>query len=116
MSESTCLFCRIVAGSVPSETVLETETVLAFRDIAPHAPTHVLVIPKRHIASLADTSPEDRDVIADLIAATTEVARVEGRVASGFRVVMNSGGDGGQTVHHLHAHVLGGRPMAWPPG
>jgi histidine triad (HIT) family protein len=111
-----CIFCRIVDGSVPSDRVLETEEVVAFRDLAPQAPVHVLVIPRAHRASLAALGPEDGPLAGALLRAAAEVARIEGIEASGYRVVANTGAEGGQTVDHLHLHVLGGRGMNWPPG
>jgi histidine triad (HIT) family protein len=111
-----CLFCRIVAGEIPADVVHRDETVLAFRDINPHAPTHLLVIPIRHIPSAADLTDADALLIGQLFAVIGDLARSEGVVASGFRVVTNTGPDAGQSVAHLHLHLLGGRPMAWPPG
>ena len=109
-----CLFCRIAAKQIPARIVAETDDCLAFHDVSPQAPTHVLVIPKAHVASLdAVTDPLVAGRIALLAA---EVARSLGVAASGYRVVMNTGDDGGQTVQHLHAHVLAGRAMHWPPG
>ncbi len=114
MTDDTCLFCRIVSGAIPATLVAETPHAIAFRDIAPKAPVHVLVVPRRHIASLAEASdPAELGEVAALAAA---VARQEGVAASGYRVVTNVGADGGQTVGHLHLHVLGGRAMGWPPG
>jgi len=113
MSE-TCLFCRIVRGELPVSLVAENAHAVAFRDINPQAPVHVLVVPRRHVASQAEaTDAAELGAIALLAA---EVARQEGVADAGYRTVMNTGGDGGQTVAHLHMHVLGGRPMAWPPG
>jgi histidine triad (HIT) family protein len=114
-SDPNCLFCRIVAKEIPAEVVLDREDVLAFRDVNPQAPTHVLVIPKDHVASLEALADEHGELIASLVRATNEVARQEG-VAGGFRVVTNIGADAGQSVGHLHLHVLGGRQMHWPPG
>ena len=116
MSSASCLFCRIVRREIPAEVVFETERVLAFRDIAPKAPTHVLVIPKQHVVSVGDATAEDRDLLGDILVAAREVAELEGIRDSGFRTVLNSGADGGQEVLHLHAHVLGGRALTWPPG
>ena len=110
-----CLFCRIAAGTVPVTRLLEDEQVLAFPDIRPQAPVHVLVIPKRHLASHAHATTEDAGMLGHLIAAAGEVARLKG-LKNGYRLVVNTGPDGGQTVDHLHVHVLGGRPMRWPPG
>lgn len=110
-----CLFCRIVAGAVPAERVYEDEALIAIRDIDPQAPTHLLLIPRRHIASLADLDPGDRDLAgALLLAAQTLAQRLSLR--RGFRVVANSGPEGGQAVPHVHLHLLGGRPLGWPPG
>lgn len=110
-----CLFCRIVEGSIPADVVLETDRVLAFRDISPQAPTHVLVIPKRCIRSVADAADEDETLLGSVLLAARDVARQEG-LDDGFRVILNTGDEGGQTVFHLHAHVLGGRALGWPPG
>lgn len=110
-----CLFCRIVAGEVPAEVVHSTDRTLAFRDVGPQAPTHVLVVPRAHHADVADVADADPALLADVMAAAVAVARQEG-LESGFRLVANTGEDGGQTVHHLHVHVLGGRALTWPPG
>jgi histidine triad (HIT) family protein len=109
-----CLFCKIASGQIPSNKVAETETAIAFRDIDPKAPTHVLVIPREHLASLADVS--DAALLGELLSFAASVARAEGLDEPGYRVVINNGRDGGQTVAHLHLHVLGGRHMTWPPG
>ncbi len=111
---SDCLFCRIARGEIPAAKVAENEHCLAFRDIAPQAPVHVLVIPRTHIASLEQA--EDPALLGALLAMAREVARAEGLSAKGYRCVINTGVDGGQTVHHLHLHVLGGRGLKWPPG
>ena len=116
MAEERCLFCRIVDGEIPAEVVHETDRVMAFRDISPQAPTHVLVIPKRHITSLGTADGDDAAVLGEVLLAARDVARIEGVADTGFRAVTNIGDDGGQAVHHLHVHVLGGRRMAWPPG
>lgn len=116
MSEENCLFCRIVAGEIPAEVVHDSDTVLAFRDISPQAPTHVLVIPKTHITSLATAEDEHASILGDLMRVCRDVARSEGIADAGYRTVANTGADGGQTVDHLHVHVLGGRPLTWPPG
>ena len=102
-----CLFCKIIAGDIPSTKVYEDEKVLAFRDIAPQAPTHILVIPKTHIASVAEINGENSDLIAHIFQVIPEIARAEG-LTGGYRVVSNCGADAGQTVHHLHFHILGG--------
>jgi histidine triad (HIT) family protein len=112
---SECLFCRIVAGEVPGDVVLETERTLAFRDIGPQAPTHVLVVPREHHADLAAVLDADPSLAAEVMQAAVAVARQEG-LGGGYRLVANTGDDGGQTVPHLHVHVLGGRPLSWPPG
>ena len=116
MSSASCLFCRIVRGEIPADVVYETEHVLAFRDIAPKAPVHVLVIPRAHVVSVGDATDADRDVLGDVLVAARVVAEREGIRESGFRTVLNSGADGGQEVFHLHAHGLGGRALTWPPG
>ena len=108
---SNCLFCKIIAGDIPSTKVYEDELVLAFRDIAPQAPTHILVIPKAHIPSAAAVTPENSAVVAHIFEVIPQIARAEG-LAGGFRVVSNCGDDAGQTVHHLHFHILGGKKLA----
>jgi histidine triad (HIT) family protein len=114
--ESDCLFCKIVAGDIPSNVVLETDTVFAFRDVNPTAPTHVLVVPREHVRDATEIAPEHGSLLADLIAAANEIARADGVDESGYRLVLNVGPDAGQSVFHLHLHVIGGRSMAWPPG
>ena len=111
----SCLFCKIVDGSIPSTAVYEDELCYAFADLHPQAPVHVLVAPREHIASLDDTDPADGALLGHLLWAVAEVARENG-LAKGYRVVVNTGPDGGQTVDHLHVHLLGGRPLVWPPG
>ena len=106
-----CLFCKIVAGEIPSNKVYEDELVLAFRDIAPQAPTHILVIPKAHIASVAEINAENSAVVAHIFQVIAKVAEAEG-LKGGYRVVSNCGDDAGQTVHHLHFHILGGKKLA----
>ena len=110
-----CLFCKIAAGTIPVARLYENDHVLAFPDINPQAPTHILVIPRRHIASLAHATPEDTPLLGELLAAAGEVAKAQG-LENGYRLVVNTGADGGQTVGHLHVHLLGGRAMHWPPG
>ena|SRR5579863_7951749 len=110
-----CLFCKIIAGTIPSKAVYQDEHCYAFHDIDPKAPVHVLVIPRKHIASLAEAQKSDEGLLGHLLSATAEVARMQG-LANGYRVVISTGKDGGQTVDHLHVHVLGGRAMHWPPG
>jgi histidine triad (HIT) family protein len=111
-----CIFCGIVAGEVPANVVYEDDDVVAFRDLNPQAPTHVLVIPRRHIASIDDMSDGDEAMIGRVFAAAKAVARDEGIDRKGYRLVTNIGDEAGQTVGHLHVHVLGGRRMTWPPG
>lgn len=111
---SDCLFCRIARKEIPAQIVAETEHCLAFRDLSPQAPTHVLVIPKTHVTSLDGMSDPLEAGRVVLLAA--EVARTLGVAESGYRVVLNTGADGGQSVHHLHAHLLAGRALRWPPG
>ena len=107
---SDCLFCKIVAGDIPSTKVYEDESVLAFRDIAPMAPTHILVIPKAHISSVADITPENSAVVAHIFEVIAAIAAQEG-LTDGYRVVSNCGDHAGQSVHHLHFHILGGRQL-----
>jgi histidine triad (HIT) family protein len=111
-----CLFCRIVRGELPARTVADDELVLAFHDIAPRSPTHVLVIPKTHIASAADLTDADGPLLGRLFATATRIAREAGIAADGYRIVSNVGRWGGQTVDHLHLHLMGGRAFDWPPG
>ncbi len=111
-----CLFCRILAGEVPSEEVLSSPGTYAFRDIEPGAPIHVLVVPRRHIADAAAVGPGDAPVLAEMLATAQAVARSEGVADSGYRLVLNVGEEARNSVGHLHLHVLGGRLMGWPPG
>jgi histidine triad (HIT) family protein len=111
-----CLFCKIAAKQIPSKILFEDDDLLAFHDINPVAPTHVLVIPKAHVQSLADGKPEHEALFGKLMLAAARAAEATGLVKGGYRVVANTGADAGQSVFHLHLHVLGGRPMAWPPG
>ena len=111
-----CLFCKIVQKSIPAKIVYEDDHTLAFDDINPQAPVHALVIPKRHVATVQDCRDQDRDLLAQLLIASTNVAKQKGLADSGYRIVTNTGRDAGQTVFHLHLHVLGGRHLAWPPG
>ena len=110
------MFCKIVAGDVPSEEVASSSTTYAFRDINPGAPTHVLVVPRRHIESAATVTAADAETLAEVIAAAQEVARREGIADSGYRLVFNVGDDALNSVPHLHLHVLGGKRLGWPPG
>jgi histidine triad (HIT) family protein len=109
-----CLFCKIVAGEIPSAKLAESDRCLAFRDIGPQAPTHVLIIPKKHYDSV--NALDDAAVMGELTAMAKEVAKAEGVAANGYRLVVNTGRDGGQSVGHLHMHLLAGRSMGWPPG
>ena len=112
-----CIFCKIAAGEIPVTPVLETDDLIAFHDLNPQAPVHVLVIPKEHIANIAAADEEAHGpLLGKLLRAANEVAQKTGVAESGFRVVANVGRNGGQSVDHLHLHVLGGRPLAWPPG
>lgn len=111
-----CLFCAIVAGDLPSTEVLSTDLAYAFRDINPGAPSHVLVVPREHITDAADLEPSHAVLLAGVFAAAKEVAALEGLTESGYRLVFNVGEDSGNSVPHLHLHVLGGRRMSWPPG
>lgn len=110
-----CVFCRIVAGTIPAKKLFEDDEVLAFADLNPQAPVHLLVIPKQHIASHAETERAHAPLLGHLMAVAAELAEGQG-LSKGYRLVINTGPDGGQTVGHLHLHVLGGRPMGWPPG
>lgn len=110
-----CLFCKIVDGSIPVKALYQDEQCIAFSDINPQAPTHFLVVPRRHIASLIHADSDQSALLGHLLFSAAEIARAKG-LAKGYRVVVNSGPDGGQTVDHLHVHVLGGRHLTWPPG
>ncbi len=110
------IFQKIIQREIPADIVYETDDVLAFRDIQPQAPVHVLVIPKKPVVSVAHAAPEDAALMGKLLMAAAEVARREGLEPGGYRLVTNVGRDGGQSVFHLHIHVLGGRPLRWPPG
>ncbi len=116
MAEQDCLFCRIAARTIPAQVVHETEHVLAFRDIDPKAPVHVLVIPKRHIASVNAVSAGDAALLGELFVAARAIAEAEGLTDDGYRLVVNTGAGAGQTVWHIHLHLLGGRDLRWPPG
>jgi histidine triad (HIT) family protein len=116
MSSSDCLFCRIAAGTIPATLVHEGERLVAFRDISPQAPLHVLIIPREHVASLHDADPEHGGLLGEALLLAAEIARLEGVAEGGYRTVINTGDHGGQTVHHLHVHLLAGRALGWPPG
>lgn len=109
-----CLFCKIIKGEIPSTKVYEDDNFFAFKDIAPVAPVHVLVIPKKHVASIAALTEEDADVVGKMLFAIQKVAQELGLDKDGYRVIFNTGEKAGQTVHHMHAHILGGKEMAWP--
>lgn len=112
---SDCLFCRIVAGTIPAKRLFEDDRALAFADIDPKAPTHLLIIPKEHLSSLAHAANDHSALLGHLVFVATELARSH-ELDQGYRLVVNTGEDGGQTVHHLHLHLFGGRHMGWPPG
>lgn len=112
---SDCIFCKIAAGEIPSKSVYEDEEIFAFHDLDPQAPVHVLIIPKKHIASLDDLSDEDVDLAGHMLAKVKEIAKILD-LENGYRVVINTGKDGLQTVPHLHLHLLGKRTLTWPPG
>jgi histidine triad (HIT) family protein len=114
--DSDCLFCRIARGEVSSTVVRDAPGALAFEDLNPQAPTHVLIIPKRHIASVADLEDDDILLVGQLVALARDIARERGLDPSGYRLVINTGSQAGQSVAHLHLHLLGGRVMRWPPG
>jgi histidine triad (HIT) family protein len=111
-----CLFCKIIDGQIPAKIVHRDELSIGFLDINPQAPTHALFVPRRHIATLNDATAEDRELLGHLVIAATNYAREKGLSETGFRQVLNCNRDGGQTVFHIHLHLLGGRSMAWPPG
>jgi histidine triad (HIT) family protein len=116
MSDTSCLFCRVARGEIPAKIVHQDDRLVAFRDIDPKAPTHVLIIPREHVATLNDLTPDHRDLIGAMHLLAAQLARSEGIADTGWRVVMNCGSDGGQSVFHLHLHLLGGRALHWPPG
>lgn len=114
--EANCLFCKILKKEIPAKVVFENDHVLAFQDIRPVAPTHVLVIPREHITRLDEAKPENATIIGQVMLGAGAVAKQLGLSQEGFRVVLNNGEHAGQSVFHIHAHVLGGRPLSWPPG
>ncbi len=113
---TTCIFCKIAAGDIPAEIVYEDDQVLAFRDLNPQAPLHALVIPRKHIATLNDLTAEDEAMVGRMYLAARQVAGEAGLATRGYRTVMNCNSEAGQSVYHIHLHVLGGRSMQWPPG
>ncbi|HEV7861025.1 MAG TPA: histidine triad nucleotide-binding protein [Pyrinomonadaceae bacterium] len=116
MSEQKCLFCQIVAGEIPAEIVHQDEHGIAFRDIKAQAPTHILVIPREHLESLDEASRQDEAMLGHLLRIAARIANEQGLTESGYRTVINTGAGAGQSVFHLHLHVLGGRTLGWPPG
>lgn len=116
MTNSDCLFCGIANGTVNADIVMENDTVLAFRDIAPKAPTHVLIVPRKHVATINDIEEDDAATVGALFLAAKQIAAAEGISEDGYRVTMNCNEGAGQTVFHLHLHLLGGRKLDWPPG
>ncbi|HAT1884151.1 TPA: histidine triad nucleotide-binding protein [Legionella pneumophila] len=111
-----CLFCKIVQGEIPATIVFEDKNIMAFRDIRPQAPTHLLIIPKRHIATINDVNDDDSELLANILIRAKKLARAEGLNEMGYRLVFNVNSGGGQEVYHIHLHLLGGRQMTWPPG
>jgi len=116
VGSTDCLFCRILAGEIPADIIYESETAIAFRDINPQAPTHVLIIPRRHIATINALDSGDAQQVGELFLVAKQIAKEEGIAARGYRVAMNCNAAAGQTVFHLHLHLLGGRDLSWPPG
>lgn len=116
MSEANCLFCRIINAEIPAEIVHQDDQVVVIRDINPQAPTHLLVIPKEHLESLDDVGRQDETLLGHLLRVGSRMANEQGLSEAGYRTVINTGAGAGQSVFHLHVHVLGGRPMNWPPG
>ncbi len=116
MDSSDCLFCKILAGEIPADIIFESDDAIAFRDINPQAPTHALIIPRKHVATINDLGEGDEALVGKLFLAAKSIAADEGIAAAGYRVVMNCNAAAGQTVFHLHLHLLGGRELAWPPG
>ncbi len=116
MSVQDCIFCKIVDGTIPSAKVYEDEVCVAFNDLSPQAPTHILIIPKEHVDSLAKTEANDKETLGHLLISAAEIARGHGFADDGYRVVINTNNDGGQTVFHLHVHLLAGRQFVFPPG
>lgn len=111
-----CLFCKIIEGEIPADKVYENDDVLAFRDVNPHAPVHTLIIPKKHLSTVNDIQPEDKNVVGEMMLAAKQIAADEGVAEDGYRLVMNCNALAGQTVFHIHMHLLAGRAMSWPPG
>jgi histidine triad (HIT) family protein len=116
MTESDCLFCKIIADEIPADIIHESPDAIAFRDINPQAPTHVLIVPRQHISTINDLDESDTDTVGQLFLAARNIARQEGFAEDGYRVTMNCNAAAGQTVFHIHLHLLGGRNFTWPPG
>ena len=115
-ASDNCLFCKILAGDIPADIIYESDTAIAFRDVNPQAPTHVLIIPRKHIATINDIGETDQKIVGSLYSAASAIAREEGIADVGYRAVMNCNAAAGQTVFHIHLHLLGGRTLSWPPG
>ena len=111
-----CIFCNIVNNDIPCKKLIENDSIIAFRDINPQAPTHILIIPKKHITTINDLKPDDSTLIGEMFLIAKQLAKIENINNSGFRMVFNCNKDGGQTVFHIHLHLLGGRKLSWPPG
>lgn len=111
-----CIFCKIIAGEIPGDIIYQDDDVLAFRDLNPQAPTHALVIPKKHISTINDIQSDDAELVGKMFLAAQKIAKADGIAEPGYRTVMNCNSGAGQTVFHIHLHVLGGRAMSWPPG
>lgn len=111
-----CIFCKIAAGEIPAKVIYRDEKLVAFRDIAPQAPVHILIIPVRHMATIKELTPADRELVGDMVLLANKLAQDEGLAEDGYRIVLNCGPNGGQTAYHIHMHLLGGRMMQWPPG
>ena len=116
MSDVSCIFCRIIAGEIPSKRVFEDDTCIAFEDLQPQAPTHILIVPRRHVDSLDKASEDEKGVLGHLLLAGANIARENGFAENGYRIVINTNSDGGQTVFHIHVHLLAGRVFVFPPG
>lgn len=115
-SNTDCLFCSILSGDIPADIIFESETAIAFRDINPQAPTHVIIIPRQHVPTINDISEDDQLIVGSLYTAASTIAAAEGVADDGYRVVMNCNAAAGQSVFHIHLHLLGGRELGWPPG
>lgn len=111
-----CLFCKIRDGEIPSETIYENDDILAFKDVNPHAPTHILIVPRKHISTINDLEDDDAEIMGKMMLAAQDISSFEGIAESGYRLVINCNAGAGQTVFHIHMHLMGGRNMTWPPG